>query len=62
MTRVLDILEDFLEGEGYRYERIDGGITGGTRQEAIDRFNGLYLLSFRIMVYCQFNIDASLVC
>jgi len=39
MTRVLDILEDFLEGEGYRYERIDGGITGGTRQEAIDRFN-----------------------
>uniref|UniRef100_A0A8C9MGE1 Chromodomain helicase DNA binding protein 5 n=1 Tax=Serinus canaria TaxID=9135 RepID=A0A8C9MGE1_SERCA len=30
---------DFLEYEGYKYERIDGGITGGLRQEAIDRFN-----------------------
>ena len=40
MTRMLDILEDFLEYEGYRYERIDGSITGSVRQEAIDRFNG----------------------
>lgn len=39
MTKLLDILEDFLEGLGYRYERIDGGITGQLRQEAIDRFN-----------------------
>lgn len=39
MTRVLDILEDFMEAEGYKYERIDGGITGSLRQEAIDRFN-----------------------
>ncbi|KAI1301466.1 Chromodomain-helicase-DNA-binding protein Mi-2 -like protein [Halotydeus destructor] len=39
MTKMLDILEDFLEGEGYKYERIDGGITGSVRQEAIDRFN-----------------------
>lgn len=37
---MLDLLEDFLENEGYKYERIDGGITGGMRQEAIDRFNG----------------------
>jgi len=37
MTKLLDILEDFLEGLGYKYERIDGGITGQTRQEAIDR-------------------------
>lgn len=37
---MLDLLEDFLEFEGYKYERIDGGITGGLRQEAIDRFNG----------------------
>ncbi|MGH0118302.1 UNVERIFIED_CONTAM: hypothetical protein FKN15_049323 [Acipenser sinensis] len=36
---MLDLLEDFLEYEGYKYERIDGGITGGLRQEAIDRFN-----------------------
>ncbi|KAF4025213.1 hypothetical protein G4228_017138 [Cervus hanglu yarkandensis] len=36
---MLDLLEDFLEHEGYKYERIDGGITGNMRQEAIDRFN-----------------------
>lgn len=41
MTKMLDLLEDFLEYEGYKYERIDGGITGGLRQEAIDRFNGV---------------------
>lgn len=39
MTKMLDILEDFLEYEGYKYERIDGGITGAMRQDAIDRFN-----------------------
>ncbi|XP_029435334.1 chromodomain-helicase-DNA-binding protein 4 isoform X5 [Rhinatrema bivittatum] len=39
MTKMLDLLEDFLEHEGYKYERIDGGITGNLRQEAIDRFN-----------------------
>lgn len=42
MTKMLDILEDFLEAEHYKYERIDGGITGSQRQEAIDRFNGLF--------------------
>lgn len=41
MTKMLDLLEDFLEHEGYKYERIDGGITGNMRQEAIDRFNGI---------------------
>lgn len=46
MTKMLDLLEDFLENEGYKYERIDGGVTGNMRQEAIDRFNGetLFLL------------------
>ncbi|XP_023225799.1 chromodomain-helicase-DNA-binding protein Mi-2 homolog [Centruroides sculpturatus] len=39
MTKMLDILEDFLEHELYKYERIDGGVTGTQRQEAIDRFN-----------------------
>lgn len=39
MTKMLDILEDFLENEGYKYERIDGGVTGSLRQDAIDRFN-----------------------
>ncbi|XP_070207054.1 chromodomain-helicase-DNA-binding protein 4-like isoform X3 [Littorina saxatilis] len=53
MTRMLDILEDFMEAEGYKYERIDGGVTGSLRQEAIDRFNSkesqafVFLLSTR---------------
>lgn len=45
MTRMLDVLEDFCENEGYKYERIDGSITGQSRQDAIDRFNG-EILSF----------------
>ncbi|KAG7256600.1 hypothetical protein CRUP_012898 [Coryphaenoides rupestris] len=45
MTKMLDLLEDFLENEGYKYERIDGGITGGMRQEAIDRFNAEPIVS-----------------
>lgn len=40
MIKMLDIFEDFLEYEGYKYERIDGGITGFMRQDVIDRFNG----------------------
>ncbi|XP_037719873.1 chromodomain-helicase-DNA-binding protein 3 [Drosophila subpulchrella] len=53
MTKMLDILEDFLEGEQYQYERIDGRIRGALRQEAIDRFNDpesqqyVFLLSTR---------------
>ncbi|KAK0069809.1 chromodomain-helicase-DNA-binding protein 4 [Biomphalaria pfeifferi] len=53
MTKMLDLLEDFMEAENYRYERIDGGITGNMRQDAIDRFNSkeapafVFLLSTR---------------
>uniref|UniRef100_A0A0N5C749 DNA helicase n=1 Tax=Strongyloides papillosus TaxID=174720 RepID=A0A0N5C749_STREA len=53
MTRMLDVLEDFCELEGYKFERIDGSITGQLRQEAIDRFNApgakqfIFLLSTR---------------
>ncbi|XP_078696084.1 chromodomain-helicase-DNA-binding protein 4-like isoform X5 [Branchiostoma floridae x Branchiostoma belcheri] len=53
MTKMLDILEDFCEAEGYKYERIDGGVTGSLRQDAIDRFNApgsphfVFLLSTR---------------
>ena len=53
MTKMLDLLEDYLEGMGFKYERIDGGITGTVRQEAIDRFNDkkadqfVFLLSTR---------------
>ncbi|KAJ1348376.1 choline dehydrogenase 3 [Parelaphostrongylus tenuis] len=50
---MLDILEDFCEVESYKYERIDGSITGQARQDAIDRFNApgaqqfVFLLSTR---------------
>uniref|UniRef100_A0A4W3I3A9 Chromodomain helicase DNA binding protein 5 n=1 Tax=Callorhinchus milii TaxID=7868 RepID=A0A4W3I3A9_CALMI len=46
MTKMLDLLEDFMEFEGYKYERIDGSITGNLRQEAIDRFNAPGALQF----------------
>jgi len=39
MTRLLDLLEDAMDFWQYRYERIDGSVTGSVRQEAIDRFN-----------------------
>lgn len=39
MTRMLDILEDYLQDAGYRYERIDGAVVGDDRQARIDRFN-----------------------
>mmetsp|Transcript_21082 Transcript_21082/g.58594 ORF Transcript_21082/g.58594 Transcript_21082/m.58594 type:complete len:2371 (-) Transcript_21082:379-7491(-) len=35
---MLDILEDYLHCWKYRFERIDGSITGKKRQSAIDRF------------------------
>ncbi|MEQ2187527.1 hypothetical protein GOODEAATRI_005632, partial [Goodea atripinnis] len=50
MTKMLDLLEDFLENEGYKYERIDGGVTGNMRQEAIDRFNGQMFVCIFIFV------------
>jgi SNF2 family DNA or RNA helicase len=37
MTRVLDILEDYLNYRSYKYERIDGRVKGVDRQHAIDR-------------------------
>jgi SNF2 family DNA or RNA helicase len=35
---MLDILEDYLNCRDYKFERIDGSITGNKRQSAIDRF------------------------
>ncbi|KAG8937016.1 hypothetical protein FRC02_008123 [Tulasnella sp. 418] len=49
----LDIIEDFLEGEGYQYLRLDGNTKQETRQKDIDKFNQagsdyfIYLLSTR---------------
>lgn len=39
MTRVLDILEDFLIMRGYKYCRIDGNTTYDDREAGIDSFN-----------------------
>ena len=50
---MLDIMEDFLEHMGYKFERIDGNVTGPERQQSIDRFNSpkseqfVFLLSTR---------------
>ncbi|KAF0696350.1 Aste57867_12909 [Aphanomyces stellatus] len=38
MVRVLDLLEDYIRGMGYLYERLDGNIRGNERQAAVDRF------------------------
>jgi len=38
MSHLLDIVEDYLSYRQHLYERIDGGVTGVARQEAIDRF------------------------
>jgi len=39
MTRVLDILEDFMFMRGYKYCRIDGNTTHEDRENSIDAFN-----------------------
>jgi superfamily II DNA or RNA helicase len=39
MTRVLDILGDYMDLRGYPCERLDGSVHGDERQAAIDRFS-----------------------
>lgn len=39
MTKCLDLIQDYLRGRGWGYERIDGGVRGELRQAAIDRFS-----------------------
>lgn len=39
MTRVLDILEDFMVMRGYKYCRIDGNTTYEDREAGIATFN-----------------------
>ncbi|KAF4623265.1 hypothetical protein D9613_002145 [Agrocybe pediades] len=35
----LDIVEDFLQGEGYKFLRLDGSTKGSARQKSMDEFN-----------------------
>ena len=39
MTRMLDILDDYLQYKGYQYCRIDGNTTGDMREESMQEFN-----------------------
>jgi chromodomain-helicase-DNA-binding protein 7 len=39
MTRLLDILQDYLTAVNYKFFRIDGSVRGTTRQQLIGRFN-----------------------
>ncbi|KIK79668.1 hypothetical protein PAXRUDRAFT_833992 [Paxillus rubicundulus Ve08.2h10] len=49
----LDVVEDFLSGEGYKYLRLDGGTKQAARQKGMDEFNKpdseifIYLLTTR---------------
>ncbi|KAL4656875.1 chromodomain-helicase-DNA-binding protein 1-like isoform X2 [Arapaima gigas] len=49
MTRMLDILQDYLEYRGYSYERLDGSVRGEERNLAIKNFSNkdvfIFLLS-----------------
>uniref|UniRef100_A0AAR2LK11 Chromodomain helicase DNA binding protein 1-like n=1 Tax=Pygocentrus nattereri TaxID=42514 RepID=A0AAR2LK11_PYGNA len=51
MTRMLDILQDYLEYRGYSYERLDGSVRGEERNLAIKNFSTkdvfIFLLSTR---------------
>ncbi|KAJ6319025.1 hypothetical protein OIU76_014380 [Salix suchowensis] len=53
MTRLLDVMEEYLSWKQYRYLRLDGHTSGGDRGSLIDRFNQqdspyfIFLLSIR---------------
>ncbi|XAR60396.1 DNA helicase [Bertholletia excelsa] len=53
MTRLLDVMEDYLYWKQYRYLRLDGHTSGGDRGALIDQFNQpgspffIFLLSIR---------------
>ncbi|GBG32881.1 Chromodomain-helicase-DNA-binding protein, putative [Hondaea fermentalgiana] len=50
MTRMLDILEDYLLHRSYAYERIDGSVRGVDRQFAIDRFSSKNSQAFAFLL------------
>lgn len=39
MTRLLNVMEDYLNLKQYRYLRLDGHTSGGDRGALIDEFN-----------------------
>ncbi|KAM0925849.1 hypothetical protein ACQ4PT_003771 [Festuca glaucescens] len=65
MTKMLDILEDFLFSLGYKYARIDGQTSLSARQERIKEYNNvesetfIFLMSTRAggLAWCRSNPD-----
>lgn len=52
MVRMLDLISEYADFRGFRYERLDGRVRGNERQKAIDRFETeedsfMFLLSTR---------------
>ncbi|KAI9359264.1 SNF2 family N-terminal domain-containing protein [Zopfochytrium polystomum] len=39
MTKCLDLIQDYLRGQKWGFERIDGSVRGDVRQASIDRFS-----------------------
>src|SRR4051812_41933336 len=66
MTRMLDILEDYLYLKNYSYQRIDGSVTGEERQSKIDAFNApnspdfIFLLSTRAGGLGMFSLSSAI--
>lgn len=61
MTRMLDILENFLNYHGYKYLRLDGSTSIEQRQVLMDRFNKdkrifCFILSTRLAFYFKFEV------
>ena len=60
MTRILDILEDYMHIRGYQYCRIDGNTEYVDREHAIDSFNAegsekfVFLLVSKIIEFTNY--------
>uniref|UniRef100_A0A8D0B1C1 Chromodomain helicase DNA binding protein 1-like n=1 Tax=Sander lucioperca TaxID=283035 RepID=A0A8D0B1C1_SANLU len=46
MTRMLDILQDYMEYRGYSYERLDGSVRGEERNLAVKNFSSKHIFVF----------------
>ncbi len=39
MTRVLDVVEDYLDWRGFEHLRLDGAVSSADRGDLVQRFN-----------------------
>ncbi|XP_063747635.1 chromodomain-helicase-DNA-binding protein 1-like isoform X2 [Eleginops maclovinus] len=46
MTRMLDILQDYMEYRGFSYERLDGSVRGEERNLAVKNFSSKHIFVF----------------